>query len=579
MKKVVQVSLENSKVRTVKTDSEVQVAVGDKNVVLRIQLLDEGTHTPKKLTDLQPFEFRATNPGRNIIVKTDGFTLEDNEMFLDFVLPEEIYSQSGLIQDAVIRANINGDVYSTEHFFILILPTPGIAEAFPDAIDAVKTVVNDLRNLINQVQSTVGSSTGSIISDLKESANSAIKQAIDNINSTAESKLSDAANKAVDGLVDSLKQENEPKIEQVLTDLTKLGDQTTEAIKAIAGQIPEKQKEIKEITSYKDSASNLIQEINDLKTQATTTSESTLQTLNGIVKQANSLLDDIKQTAQNLLIASSTNENGKERNDVSSISLGYDDKASNVLKTIVLGLKNGSNQTFSMTETIKKIILDNPSLIGNVKPPDLSSYASKKYVDDVAALKVDKPTPLKFTVTTTPKTLFKERDKLDITYLSGSADIEKSMVILSNDAGPNTGASLGSFLYCTIQFYNYGKTNITLPSSEYSFSSLATIDLMDLNKNIIPRSSNLSLYGYPLPSSMILVQKTGTYNSYPIIPSFGSNSYDKTVMPGTYTIGVSYYESTEILKQLKGRVMAPEEKVKLELRYLILNNAYYTNPA
>lgn len=388
MKKIIPLSLENSKVRTVKTDSEVQVAVGDKNVVLKIQLLDEGTHKPKELKELGPFEFRATNPGRNVIVKTDGFTIEKDETFLDFILPEEIFSQSGLITDAVIRANINDDVYSTEHFFILILPTPGIYETYPVAIDAIKTAVNDLRTIIDKIQNSLGNSTDSIITNLQTKASNAIDEAIKTINSDSKEELSAAISKAVDSLIDSFKQENEPKIQEILTNITNLANNTSKAIQNINDQIPEKQKELDSISDLKTQATNNSKIINDLKTEASNMSDSTTTTLKSIEKEANNLLNDIKQTASELLTASLINSTSKTKDEISNISLNFNGEANDVLTTIAIKLKDGSSQIFSMTETIKKVLKDNPSLVGDI--PNLDSYATKKYVDNADLLKANK---------------------------------------------------------------------------------------------------------------------------------------------------------------------------------------------
>lgn len=363
MKKIIPLSLENSKVRTVKTDSEVQVAVGDKNVVLKIQLLDEGTHKPKELKELGPFEFRATNPGRNVIVKTDGFTIEKDETFLDFILPEEIFSQSGLITDAVIRANINDDVYSTEHFFILILPTPGIYETYPVAIDAIKTAVNDLRTIIDKIQNSLGNSTDSIITNLQTKASNAIDEAIKTINSDSKEELSAAISKAVDSLIDSFKQENEPKIQEILTNITNLADNTCKAIQNINDQIPEKQKELDSISDLKTQATNNSKIINDLKTEASNMSDSTTTTLKSIEKEANNLLNDIKQTASELLTASLINSTSKTKDEISNISLNFNGEANDVLNTIAIKLKDGSSQIFSMTKTIKQILQNNPDIV------------------------------------------------------------------------------------------------------------------------------------------------------------------------------------------------------------------------
>lgn len=190
MGKTIDLALENSRVRTVKTDSEVQVAVGDKGDLLRITLLDVGTHQPIKLSSLAPFEFRATNPDKNIIATSEGFQIESDGVHLDFKLPDSIYSQSGLIQDAVFRANVSGDVYSTEHFLILVLPTPGIQESFLQAVDAIKEATLALRNVISQIQNSVTNTSKQITDNLKAQADALLVD----VNNRIDSLTTSAAN-------------------------------------------------------------------------------------------------------------------------------------------------------------------------------------------------------------------------------------------------------------------------------------------------------------------------------------------------------------------------------------------------
>lgn len=416
-------------------------------------------------------------------------------------------------------------------FLIIVRPTLGVQEGYRSTINTIDTMIeqtlNDLGALHSLAEQAQNSADGSL-SDIKDYFNQQSNRLVSDVNQKI-----NAINSLVAGLQTNVNNAINNTQNDLQAALAKIKADGANAINQVKGDAQTAQKkQSNEFTSFLENSEN---------------------NLNAKLLNWQNALDAIKNKMDTVSANADTLKNRIDELN-SNVGGGFADKKD--------------------LEALQKVVTSIQDSLKNFETSDTINNLKKEL-----ARKANKSTPLKFTVTTTPKTLFKERDKLDITYLSGSADIEKSMVILSNDAGPNTGASLGSFLYCSIQFYNYGKTNITLPLSEYSFSSLATIDLIDLNKNIIPRSSNLSLYGYPLPSSMILVPKSGIYSSYTIIPSFGSNSYDKTVMPGTYTIGVSYYESTEILKQLKGRVMAPEEKIKFELRFLILNNAYYTNPA
>ncbi|BDR56870.1 hypothetical protein [Xylocopilactobacillus apis] len=369
MPKVINLALENAKVRTVKTDGEVQVAVGDKRDTLRITLMDSGTHQPMNLTNLQPFEFRATNPGRNIIRTRDNFTLESDGVHLDFILPDEVYSQNGLIQDAVIRANVDGDVYSTEHFFILIMPTPGILEMYPQAADALQEATSALRQAIAQMQDATNTSTNTIINELKASAQTAINDLISNLKTSSDKTISDAVKKAVDDSIAKLKTDTDKKISDMLTEVTDLKNSTADTIKQIKDDLPSAQQAITDSKALKEQASGIVDSL------STTLTESKAK--------ADALVADIKATAQNLLTASS-----KEK-PVKDIKLDYDDAKPNALKTILLSLRDGSSQEFSMTETIKKVITDNPALVGNATV-DLSNYPTKAELTSGLASKADR---------------------------------------------------------------------------------------------------------------------------------------------------------------------------------------------
>lgn len=308
-------------------------------------------------------------------------------------------------------------------FLIIVRPTLGLQEGYRSTINTIDTMIdqtlNDLGALHNLAEQAQNSAEGSL-NDIKDYFNQQSNSLVSDVNQKI-----NAINNLVAGMqtnVNSAINNTQNALQDALTKIKADGASTINQIKEDAQTTQKKQSA--EFTNFlKNSESNLNAKLlnwqnalNDIKDKMNIvnanadTLKNRIDELNSNVgdgfadkkdletlqKVVTSIQDSLKNfetsdTINNLKKELATKANQTElvnkaniadlltafsnKKRVKKINFKTDEKAPAVLASILFELQDGTNQAFLMSDNVKQVLQDNPSLLPKI--PDLSVYAKK----------------------------------------------------------------------------------------------------------------------------------------------------------------------------------------------------------